>query len=210
MKYKKIVSVFLIFCMLMSISGCRGAESTEHEGNPDSTAVNVTEHQEGSIQVHRAEEYHSLEEFRKNSEEGIFVLCPDAEADTQDNSLEAGTYNNQGLSAADSEVIVEESYISVKYDCAYQENSFDVWVFTEREGYEEGMRQEIKKMAGSPQPDILDRGEEKEPISYGGLGKIYGNIFGYWAAVDQKLVIVHIEEEEVPYVEVVLGHLRWE
>lgn len=40
-------------------------------GNPDSTAVNVIEHQEGPVQVHMAEEYHSLEEFRGYSEEGM-------------------------------------------------------------------------------------------------------------------------------------------
>lgn len=152
-----------------------------------------------TIQDHKAEEYRSLKEFRIYSEEGIFVLCSDAE-----------TYNNQGFSAVDSEVIVEESYISVKYDCAYQEKFFDVWVFTERESYENGMMQEFMQMAENSQPDILDMGEGKEPVPYGELGKIYGNIFGYWAVVDQKPVIVHIEEEEVPYIELVLSHLRWE
>lgn len=170
---------------------------------------NESDCQEKSIQVHRAEEYHSLKEFRIHSEEKVFVLRSDTGADIQDNGLAAGNYNHQGFSAVDGEVTVEESYISVKYDCTYQENSFDVWVFTERESYENGMMQELMQMAEGSQSGILDIGG-KEPVSYGGLGKIYGNIFGYWAVLDQKPVIVHIKEGDIPYIELVLSHIRWE
>lgn len=43
LKYKSIVTEFLIVSILMSVSGCRAVENVEYEVNPDPTPVNVME-----------------------------------------------------------------------------------------------------------------------------------------------------------------------
>lgn len=211
----------LLMVLLAAVSGCRnqagaadvkntgsGVESSMHarqsaSSEPTKKTINVQEQEQA------AEEYDSLEEFRSHYQEGIFVLCGDSEmGEPEAGSGNPGT-DGGALSFSIQTIRVKESYISVRYDCVYQEDSFDVLIVTERESYRDDLLAHLQQKADNAQPGVVDRENGKDPIIYYGLGRIYGDTFGCWTELEQKPVIIHVEGDNRDRMEHVLKHLEF-